>query len=81
MENIIASVIVGVLTLLGVVITNVSSNRAVENKIMTTQEVLKTELSNLRREVEKHNNFANRIPVIEEQIKGIDRRVEDLEKK
>lgn len=81
MGEIIASVIVGVLTLLGVVFTNMSNNRSVENKIITSQEVLKSELYNLRKEVEKHNNFASRIPVLEEQVKVINHRIKDLEDK
>lgn len=80
MAEIISSIIVGVLALVGVIVTNVSSNKAVEQKIVTSQEVMKTEIANLRKEVEKHNNFANRIPVVEEQIKVINHRINDLEK-
>lgn len=80
MEQIISSIIVGVLALVGVIVTNVSSNKAVEQKIVTSQEVMKTEVANLRKEVEKHNNFASRIPVVEEQIKVINHRLTDLEK-
>lgn len=81
MEEIIASVIVGVLTLIGVIVTNMSSNKTVEQKIVTSQEVLKAELANLRKEVEKHNNFASRIPVLEEQVKVINHRIHDLKDK
>lgn len=80
MEQIISSIIVGVLALVGVIVTNVSSNKTVEQKIVTSQEVMKTEVTNLRKEVEKHNNFASRIPVVEEQIKVINHRINDLEK-
>ena len=80
MAEIISSIIVGVLALIGVIVTNASSNKAVEQKIMTSQEVMKTEVANLRKEVEKHNNFACRIPVVEEQIKVINHRINDLEK-
>lgn len=80
MEQIISSIIVGVLALVGVIVTNASSNRTVEQKIVTSQEVMKTEVTNLRKEVEKHNNFASRIPVVEEQIKVINHRINDLEK-
>lgn len=79
MEQIISSIIVGVLALVGVIVTNASSNKAVEQKIVTSQEVMKTEVANLRKEVEKHNNFASRIPVVEEQIKVINHRLNDLE--
>ena len=80
MEQIISSIIVGVLALVGVIVTNMSSNKTVEQKIVTSQEVMKTEVANLRKEVEKHNNFASRIPVVEEQIKVINHRINDLEK-
>ena len=80
MEQIISSIIVGVLALVGVIVTNMSSNKTVEQKIVTSQEVMKTEVTNLRKEVEKHNNFASRIPVVEEQIKVINHRINDLEK-
>lgn len=80
MAEIISSIIVGVLALVGVIVTNVSSNKTVEQKIVTSQEVMKTEVANLRKEVEKHNNFASRIPVVEEQIKVINHRINDLEK-
>ncbi len=80
MAEIISSIIVGVLALVGVIVTNASSNKAVEQKIVTSQEVMKTEVANLRKEVEKHNNFASRIPVVEEQIKVINHRINDLEK-
>lgn len=80
MAEIISSIIVGVLALVGVIVTNVSSNKTVEQKIVTSQEVMKAEVANLRKEVEKHNNFASRIPVVEEQIKVINHRINDLEK-
>ena len=37
-------------------------------------------IEQLERKVEKHNNFAGRMPVVEEQIKDINRRIEDLER-
>ena len=80
MAEIISSIIVGVLALVGVIVTNVSSNKTVEQKIVTSQEAMKAEVANLRKEVEKHNNFASRIPVVEEQIKVINHRINDLEK-
>lgn len=63
------SVIVGVLTLLGVLVSNSKA-----------QAVTETKLEELTREVRKHNNFAERIPVIEEKIKVANKRIEDLEK-
>ena len=68
MESIIVALITGGLTLLGVLISN--------NK---SQAVTETKLEELTREVREHNNFAKRMPVVEEQIKVINHRIEDLE--
>ena len=68
METIITSVITGGITLLGVLIAN-----------SKTQAVMETKVDELTREVREHNNFAKRMPVVEEQIKVINHRIEDLE--
>ena len=65
----IGSVIVGALTLIGV---RASNSRA--------QAVTETKLEDLTREVREHNNFARRMPVVEEQIKVINHRIGDLER-
>lgn len=67
-ESIIVALITGGLTLLGVIISN--------NK---RQAVADTKIEELTREVREHNNFAKRMPVVEEQIKVINHRIEDLE--
>ena len=67
-ETIIASIITGAITLLGVLIANGK-----------TQAVMETKVDELTREVREHNNFAKRMPVVEEQIKVINHRIEDLE--
>ena len=76
-----ASVIVGVLSLVGVIITNNSSNRKIQNQLTTSQAVTDCKIDELKREVREHNNFARRMPVVEEQIKVINHRLADLEKK
>ena len=68
METIIASVITGCITLAGVLIANGK-----------TQAVMETKVDELTREVREHNNFARRMPVVEEQIKVINHRIDDLE--
>jgi Tfp pilus assembly protein PilO len=80
MENIIPAIITGVLALVGVIITNISSNKTIENKLSIAQAVTDTKLDNLTDEVKKHNNFAVEIPVMKEQIKSMDRRLSDLER-
>ena len=79
MESIIASAITGCLALVGIIITNISSNKQMESKLITAQAVIDTKLTSLAEEVRKHNNFAMRMPVVEEQIKVINHRIEDLE--
>lgn len=68
METVIAAVITGGITLIGVLIAN-----------SKTQAVMETKVDELTREVREHNNFAKRMPVVEEQIKVINHRIEDLE--
>ena len=67
-ESIIVAIITGVLTLIGVLISNSRS-----------QAVTETKLEELTREVRLHNIFAQRVPVIEEQIKVANHRISDLE--
>ena len=81
MTSIIGSVITGVLALVGVVITVLSGNSKTDKAIQTSQAVTDTKLEELTREVREHNNFARRVPVVEEQIKVINHRIEDLERK
>lgn len=72
-------VIVAIITLLGVIVTNVGSNRKVEHSLETSQAVTDCKIDELTREVRKHNNFAQRVPVLEEQIKVINHRIKDVE--
>lgn len=67
-ESIIVAIITGVLTLIGVLISNSKS-----------QAVMETKVNELTREVREHNNFAKRMPVVEEQLKVVNHRIEDLE--
>lgn len=80
METIISAVITGGLALAGVVMSNIQSNKAIESKLATAQAVTDCKIQELTREVREHNNFAHRMPVVEEQIKVINHRIEDLEK-
>ena len=68
MNEIIVALITGGVTLVGVLISNGKS-----------QAVTETKIEELTREVREHNNFARRVPVVEEQIKVINHRIEDLE--
>ena len=81
MWSVISAIITGCLALLGVVITNLSSNKKIENQLDKKQAVTDTKIEELTREVRAHNNFAQRMPVVEEQIKVINHRIDDLEKR
>ena len=74
-----AAIVVGLLSLVGVMITNSRANSKMQNDIKTAQAVTDERISELTREVRMHNNFAQRIPVIEEQLKVANHRVADLE--
>jgi vacuolar-type H+-ATPase subunit D/Vma8 len=68
-EAIIVAVITGALSLLGVLIANSKTSAVMETKIQMLTE-----------EVREHNQFAKRMPVVEEQIKVINHRLDDLER-
>lgn len=78
-EAIIVALITGGLSLAGVVVTCLVTARKTEKAQEVSQAVMKTEIAELTREVRAHNNFAQRMPVVEEQIKVINHRIEDLE--
>lgn len=83
-EGIIISVVSGALTLVGVCVTAWASAKntrnAVTAKLETAQAVTDTKIDELTREVRLHNGFAQRIPVLEEQMKVANKRIGDLEK-
>lgn len=79
MAVVLAAAITGVLSLLGVIVSNIGSNKKIEHSLETTQAVTDCKIDELTREVREHNNFARRMPVVEEQIKVINHRIEDLE--
>ena len=78
-ESIIVAIITGGLSLLGVVVSSRSQQRKTEQSIQTSMAVTDTKLDELTREVREHNHFAQRMPVVEEQIKVINHRIGDLE--
>lgn len=78
-EGILVALITGGLSILGVIITNAASNRRTEQKLEIAQAITDTKIDELTREVRKHNGFAEKMPVIQEQIKVINHRIADLE--
>lgn len=81
MDSIIVAIITGGLTLLGTIISNISSNKKIETNLKIQQAVTDTKIEALTSEVREHNNFAKRMPVVEEQIKVINHHIDDLERK
>lgn len=69
LASIASAIIAGCVTLIGVLISN-----------SRTQAVLETKVDELTREVREHNNFAKRVPVLEEKLDNTNKRVESLEK-
>lgn len=78
-EAIIVALITGGLSLVGVVVTCLATAKKTEKAAAVAQAVTETKLEELTREVRSHNNFAQRMPVVEQEIKNINRRVGDLE--
>ena len=74
-----ASVVVGVLSLMGVVITNSKANNKMQTEMKIAQAVTEERIAELTREVRMHNDFAKRIPRIEEKISVANHRINDLE--
>lgn len=78
-EAIIVALITGGMSLVGVIISNAMTVRKTEEAIKINQAVTESRIEELTREVREHNNFAKRMPVVEEQVKVINHRIEDLE--
>lgn len=78
MIEIWVSIISGVLTLVGVIITNSASNRQIEHKLEVSQAITDTKLENLTQEVRRHTDFAMKIPVIEQRLGTCESDIKEL---
>lgn len=78
--GIIVAIITAVSSVAAVIITNIASNRKMQQQLEVSQAVTNTKLEALTNEVRAHNNFAQRIPVIEEKIAVANHRIDDLER-
>lgn len=67
------------MSLVGVVISNLAANAKMSKELEKAQAVTDTKIEELTREVREHNNFAKRVPVLEEKAKVADHRISDLE--
>ena len=79
-DPVLVALITGGLSLFGTVLTIIITARKTDNNFLIAQAVTDTKIEELTREVREHNNFARRVPVLEEQIKVANHRIEDLEK-
>lgn len=84
MEQIVVALITAGLGLVGVMITNYFSNKSLGDKVQhqleVSQAVTDTKIEELTREVRAHNNFAQRVPVLEEKMTVANHRIADLER-
>lgn len=87
-EAVVTALITGGLALIGVIFTNLMSNRKIENQLTVQQAVtdqkiekISKDFEELKEEVKKHNTFAERVRVLEEQMKVANHRIDELEKK
>lgn len=78
-EAVLTALITGGLSVVGVVITNLAANRKMQYEIKQNQAVTETKIEELTREVHEHNNFAHRVPVLENKVKVADHRLDDIE--
>lgn len=77
-DAIITAIITGMFTLIGVVITSQQNGRKIERKLEQQQALNNYKIDELTREVREHNNFAKRMPVVEQQIASIQDKINYL---
>lgn len=80
-ESIIVALITAGCTLAGVILSNAATSNRMQAEITKNQAVMEERIVNLTEEVRRHNNFAQRMPVLEEQMKVANHRISDLERK
>lgn len=80
LESIVVALITGGLSLIGVGLSVFASSRKTQAEYEKSQAVMNEKISELTREVREHNNFARRMPVVEEQIRMLSDRMSILEK-
>lgn len=78
--EIAVAAISGLASIFAVIITTKSGNKEITHKIETNQAITDTKLQNLTDEVRTYTGFAQRVPIIDEQIKSINHRLDDLER-
>lgn len=75
MESILTAIIAGGLSLVGVIISNISANKKIETQLSTNQAVVNTKIDMLTEEVKKHNSFGDRITRMEVRLDTLEKEV------
>ena len=78
-DEVLVALITGGLTFLGVIVTNIGNSRKMQKELEKNQAVTDTKIDELTREVRQPNNFAQRVPVLENKVSVADHRIKDLE--
>lgn len=78
-DAVMSSLITGAFALIGVVVSNMLAAKKTEKTMAVNQAVMDTKIDSLTSEVREHNNFARRMPVVEEHVKNLEHRVDVLE--
>ena len=73
MESIITAIIAGGLSLVGVIMSNLSANKKIETQLSTNQAVVNTKIDMLTEEVKKHNSFGDRITRMEVRLETLEK--------
>ena len=79
MTSIIVSIITGLLTVVGIIITCLATSRKTHNRMEINQAIYETKIEELTREVREHNGFAKRMPVVENRLDTIEKKIDRLE--
>ena len=80
-DTVLTAIITGAISLIGTIITVVATNSKTRTEMRISMAEMRKDIQYLSSETAKHNNFAQRMPVVEEQIKVINHRIDDLERK
>ena len=80
-DTVLTAIITGMISLIGTIITIVATNSKTRTEMRISMAEMRKDIQYLGAETAKHNNFAQRMPVVEEQIKVINHRIDDLERK
>lgn len=79
MTSIIVSIITGLFTVVGTIITCLATSRKAHTQMEVNQAIYATKIEELTREVREHNGFAKRMPVVENRLDTIEKKIDRLE--